>query len=146
MDLIHRLRQLAAEGATGRLDVTGSPGGRIYVAAGAIAGAEQHGRPTLLAAMAEKKLFAPAEWVVARKAEPGRRWQALAAGDAARLEHLVAFAEAFTSQQLHLLVAGTATSAAFVEDAQPSLGILRAWSLDDLIGSEFEVNGSSSTR
>lgn len=133
MHLTSRLRQLEEAGATGRLDVAGTPGGRVYLDGGLVTCAEQHGHPTLLLAMAEAGLFAPPEWAAALKAPAPDRWRALVNGDDERLEKLVGFAAEFTSEQLQVLLPchGPAT---FVAGAAHPLGTLAAWTLDDLVG------------
>lgn len=132
MDLIRRLRDLETEGATGRLDVLGTVGGRIYLDRGAVGCAEEHGGPTMLLAMAGAGLFAPPEWAAALKAPPPTRWRTLVANDDARFRDLVAFARGFVADQLESILGRPARSAAFVAGANHSLGTLAAWRIDDL--------------
>lgn len=134
VDLRARLHQLGTDKATGRLDVTGSPGGRVYVDHGAIGCAEQHGHQTMLLAMADAGLFSPPEWAAALKAATTDRWNVLVGEDARRLEQLVAFAADFTNAQLRVLVTGSTTSATFVAGAAHPLGTLATWSVEELLG------------
>lgn len=132
MDLSARLRQLAAERATGRLDVLAAIGGRIYLDRGAVVCAEQHGQPTMLLAMADAGLFAPPEWAAALKAAPTERWRTVIGGDERRRRALVDFARLFTGTQLGLLLGRPTRSAVFVADAVHPLGTLAAWTLVEL--------------
>lgn len=133
MDLILRLRELAEQPATGRLDVDASIAGRIYFDAGAVCGAEQHGQPTMLLAMADAGLFTPPEWAAAYRAPPPQRWLALVGGDEERHGALIEFARVFVTGQLRAIVARPARSAVFVANAKHALGPLAAWPLADLL-------------
>jgi hypothetical protein len=135
MDLIRHLQELGHSQASGRLDVDASIAGRIYFEAGGVCGAEQHGEPTMLLAMADAGLFTPPEWAAAYKAPPPERWLALVGGDERRHADLVAFARDFVSRQLTAIVERPARSAVFVAGARHSLGPLATWPVADLVRS-----------
>ena len=133
VDLTGRLRQLGAEGATGRLDVIGPVGGRIYFDGGSIGCAEQYGHQTMLLCMADAGLFTPAEWTAALRVSTRDRWRVLVGEDDERLDRLIEFARLFTVEQLEAIVRGGTTSTSFVPGSTHSLGTLATWPLGDLL-------------
>lgn len=139
MDLSSRLRQLGAEGASGRLDVAGRPGGRVYFEAGAVACVEQHAQPTLVLAMAHAGLFTPGAWEAAVQARGPARWAALTAGDEGRRDRLIAFAAEHNRRQLEGILGGSVSSATFAPGAAHSFGPLATWTVADLLGSAADT-------
>lgn len=130
--LLSLLEQLEADGLTGRVNVTGSPSGWVYLHEGLVYCAEREDRPRMVVAMAEEGLFTPDEWQLALRIPSAHKWRALVDDDDVRLYALGTFARRYTEDALSAMAMG-ATGAVFAPAVAHPFGPLRRWPPADVL-------------
>jgi len=130
--LLVSLAQLEAGRATGRVRVSGVPGGWVYVHDGLVYCAERADGPRLLDAMEQAGLFTPEERQMALSLPTRCKWRALVADDDGRLSELTLFARSFVARALATITPG-ARSCTFAPQVTHPFGPLAWWRAEVLV-------------
>ena len=134
--LLRLIDQLEQDGLSGRITIKGVAAGWVYLDGGRVYVAERRDRATLLNEMANGGLFSAEEWQRALRMPSGSKWRVLVADDEARLDELATFAHDYVRDALSWLAHHDHENATFAPRIAHPFGVLRTWSLDELITAE----------